>query len=451
MTDTPENNPISNDQIDPNHSKPLDVHTWSDHPKINKLVDELWFQVVEPALGGKSNNKGKSNPKRQLKVLLLDLYVAWLDDPNLCIGVNRNSNAYKVDTRYNALNSSIWDPMNNWFDNSVGRFQLNANTNETSAPVNANSLTSSRHPIVADIPRLTESTPSLSGILSRPLSLYDTIINARYVGDQEVFPAIQVKQFSSSRTVLVSHWNWYLFYQSSRDQLRNYVDQMFSNVIYWVNSNPNEDNIQINTSRTTYSVNESVQFNATLLNDSGQPENDASVEILIYEHNSMDAVLSSDDVLETQISTNNAPKDTFEGTELRSNIQLTPSGSGEYTGTIDINEEGIFSYDAIVRKNGTEVTRNSGQFIVQKSNDEFVVTSRNNSLLQRIATETDGFFVVYDEIELLRDSMQTTGLFESVDILVEEYFYPVQKVVWFFFVLILLGLEWFARKWYGLL
>ena len=353
--------------------------------------------------------------------------------------------------RSRLLNSSIWDPMNNWFDNSVGLFQLNANTNETSAPVNANSLTSSRHPIVADIPRLTESTPSLSGILSRPLSLYDTIINARYVGDQEVFPAIQVKQFSSSRTVLVSHWNWYLFYQSSRDQLRNYVDQMFSNVIYWVNSNPNEDNIQINTSRTTYSVNESVQFNATLLNDSGQPENDASVEILIYEHNSMDAVLSSDDVLETQISTNNAPKDTFEGTELRSNIQLTPSGSGEYTGTIDINEEGIFSYDAIVRKNGTEVTRNSGQFIVQKSNDEFVVTSRNNSLLQRIATETDGFFVEYDEIELLRDSMQTTGLFESVDILVEEYFYPVQKVVWFFIVLILLGLEWFARKWYGLL
>ena len=106
MTDTPENNPISNDQIDPNHSKPLDVHTWSDHPEINKLVVELWLEVVEPALGGKSNNKGKSDPKRQLKVLLLDLYVAWLDDPSLCIGVNRNSNAYKVDTRYNALHIS---------------------------------------------------------------------------------------------------------------------------------------------------------------------------------------------------------------------------------------------------------------------------------------------------------------------------------------------------------
>ena len=76
MIDMPENMPISNDQIDPNHSKPLDVHKWSDHPEINKLVDDLWLQVVEPTLGGKSNNKGKCDPKRQLKVLLLDLYVA---------------------------------------------------------------------------------------------------------------------------------------------------------------------------------------------------------------------------------------------------------------------------------------------------------------------------------------------------------------------------------------
>ena len=106
MTDKPENNPISNDKIDPDHSKPMDVHRWSDHPEINKLVDDLWLQVLEPALGGKSNNKGKNDPKRQLKVLLLDLYVAWLDDPTLCIGINRNNNAHQVNSRYNALHIS---------------------------------------------------------------------------------------------------------------------------------------------------------------------------------------------------------------------------------------------------------------------------------------------------------------------------------------------------------
>jgi len=43
MTDIPENNPSANDVIDPDHSIPLDVHTWSEHPEINRLVDELWF------------------------------------------------------------------------------------------------------------------------------------------------------------------------------------------------------------------------------------------------------------------------------------------------------------------------------------------------------------------------------------------------------------------------
>ena len=106
MTDKPENNPISNDQIDPWHSNPLDVHRWSDHPEVNKLVDELWITVVEPALGSRSNNTSLSGPKKQLKVLLLDLYVAWLEDPTLCVGISRNNNSYSVNSRYNALHIS---------------------------------------------------------------------------------------------------------------------------------------------------------------------------------------------------------------------------------------------------------------------------------------------------------------------------------------------------------
>ena len=106
MSDSDENIPKSNDQIDPWHSKPLDVHKWSDHPEINKLVDELWVTFVGPALVSGSNNRGKSDPKKQLKVLLLDLYVAWLEGPTLCVGIQYDNNAYRVGSRYNALHIS---------------------------------------------------------------------------------------------------------------------------------------------------------------------------------------------------------------------------------------------------------------------------------------------------------------------------------------------------------
>ena len=106
MSDSDENISNNNDQINPWHSKPLDVHRWSGHPEINKLVNDLWVDVVGPTLSGRSNNTGKSDPKKQLKVLLLDLYVAWLEDPSLCVGVSRNNNSYTVGSRYNALHIS---------------------------------------------------------------------------------------------------------------------------------------------------------------------------------------------------------------------------------------------------------------------------------------------------------------------------------------------------------
>ena len=48
-------------------------------------------------------NRATSEPKKQFKTLLLDLYVAWLDDPELSIGVGMSKSAYKKNSRYNEL------------------------------------------------------------------------------------------------------------------------------------------------------------------------------------------------------------------------------------------------------------------------------------------------------------------------------------------------------------
>lgn len=44
--------------------------------------------------------------RKQLRVLILDLYVAWLEDPKLSIGVSMSVNAWKTNSRYNALHLS---------------------------------------------------------------------------------------------------------------------------------------------------------------------------------------------------------------------------------------------------------------------------------------------------------------------------------------------------------
>ncbi|MCF6433824.1 hypothetical protein, partial [Leisingera sp. MMG026] len=48
----------------------------------------------------------KTSFKNQLRVLILDLYVAWLEDPELSIGMSMSPNEWKANSRYNALHLS---------------------------------------------------------------------------------------------------------------------------------------------------------------------------------------------------------------------------------------------------------------------------------------------------------------------------------------------------------
>jgi len=97
----------------PRHSRPLDVHRWSEHPEVKALVERiLEGYLLEELAGSPGEKQGKTGPKpkasftKQLRVLILDLYVTWLDDPTLSLGVSMSVNAWKTNSRYNALHLS---------------------------------------------------------------------------------------------------------------------------------------------------------------------------------------------------------------------------------------------------------------------------------------------------------------------------------------------------------
>ena len=96
----------TNNQLE--HSRLFDVHKWSDYPEVNTWVNKLWEDYLaseypETTTAGK---RPKASLKQQFKVLLLDLYVAWKEDPELLIGVYLTKSAYKPNSRYNTLHIS---------------------------------------------------------------------------------------------------------------------------------------------------------------------------------------------------------------------------------------------------------------------------------------------------------------------------------------------------------
>ena len=83
------------------HSRPLDVHRWSDHPEVNAFVDRIYQEHIHES-GTNTHIK-----KKHLKVVLLDLYVAWSDDPSLNIAVYMSRNAYSDGTVSGKANPDI--------------------------------------------------------------------------------------------------------------------------------------------------------------------------------------------------------------------------------------------------------------------------------------------------------------------------------------------------------
>lgn len=95
-----------NYEMQRDHSRLFNVHAWTEHKAVKELVNKIFISFSpedQEKLVPTSNNKGKSDPLKQLRTIMADLYVGWKTDPTLCTSVSRDNNKYKPNSRYNAL------------------------------------------------------------------------------------------------------------------------------------------------------------------------------------------------------------------------------------------------------------------------------------------------------------------------------------------------------------
>lgn len=86
------------------YSRPIDVHRLSDYPEVQKMISYLLSLLKEAGL-----IKGSPRDKvlRHLKVVVLDLYVAYMRDPLVYVGYPRGSDAYAHGTRMRKLHLGL--------------------------------------------------------------------------------------------------------------------------------------------------------------------------------------------------------------------------------------------------------------------------------------------------------------------------------------------------------
>lgn len=89
------------------YSRPFDVHIWSDYPEFNQIVNQLWskyFSLEDTIV--RRGPKPKTPIKVIFKSILLDLYVSWITDPNMYLGISMSKSGWNANSRYNALHLS---------------------------------------------------------------------------------------------------------------------------------------------------------------------------------------------------------------------------------------------------------------------------------------------------------------------------------------------------------
>lgn len=236
-------------------------------------------------------------------------------------------------------------------------------------------------------------------------------------------PLIVSRNVNREKTLAVlgyGLWQWKLLSDggTGTEQL---IDDFISNALRWLTTREDERRIRINTSKELFTSQEPVEFFAQIYDENYTPINDAQIEVRTDRHG------------ETNLTT------------------LDPLGNGQYQGTIDRLQEGDYKFEGRVILDGKEIGRDRGTFSVGSLHAEYLETRMNISLLQQIAVHTGGkYYNPYNFGTLANDICSLPNFKPKELSKVTEY--DLWNSRWMLgLAIFFFALEWFIRKWSGML
>jgi len=212
-------------------------------------------------------------------------------------------------------------------------------------------------------------------------------------------------------------WRWRLNNYLA-DQNHDQFNELVNQLVQYLALRENEDNFMIDF-EPVYAETDDVILTAEVYND--------AFEIITTE--------------EVTIEIENEQGEKFEFT-------FDVRGNGYYlnAGNLPV---GNYSFTAEVTLGGTTYTE-TGNFAVTEMNLENVITKANHRMLFQLASQSGGTFFAGIQTDQLIDSLKDSNKLKPVSSF-QEMITELLNLRWVFFVLILLlSVEWFLRKYWGI-
>lgn len=212
-------------------------------------------------------------------------------------------------------------------------------------------------------------------------------------------------------------WRWRLA-EGEGEAAYSVVNDLIAKTIQFLAVKADKRRFKVYTSKSAYDENEHVQFNATLYNESYQPVNAAEAS------------------LQVKNESGKAFNYIFSKTENAYQLDAGNLPAGNYT------------YQASVALGGKKLMAN-GSFYVNALRAEYQQTTANHQLLNTMAKQSGGKFYQPANLLGIADEIVKNENIKTISYEDRKYDELINMKWLFAVLLLLLGVEWFVRKYNG--
>jgi hypothetical protein len=232
-------------------------------------------------------------------------------------------------------------------------------------------------------------------------------------------PLLIAVDTSIRRIASVNAFGWFRFEQSEQEETRRFFNQLFTNLVSWASTPPDQRLLTIEPAKLEFTENEEAEIRAYLFNELGEPEPEAFITVTVYDGNELE------------------PMNSF---------RMNHSQNEIYTVNIGNYPQGIYRIEAAAVKNDREIGTAESRVNIRQSSIEFLTTKRDDTLLETLAEITAGRFLEnldFDEMNLFLSEIISGQPEEEFS---EDFLYLHRSGLWFFLVVLLLSGEWLLRR-----
>ncbi|MDX9759761.1 MAG: VWA domain-containing protein [Bacteroidota bacterium] len=213
-------------------------------------------------------------------------------------------------------------------------------------------------------------------------------------------------------------WRWELAYDVQNGEVPG---RLLSNAVRWLTTREEDKMVRITPAKEFFDSGEDVEFFAQVYNASYEAVENAAVTVAVTR-----------------------------GGETRE-LVLSPLGAGRYAGTLDVTEEGDYTFTGKAELDGQSLGTDRGRFAVGELTIEFQDTRMNNILLRQIAAATGGRYFPIDDADGLPAAVAGASSFTPTDRIIKSDI-QLWNLVWLLALAVLLfAIEWYLRKQAGML